>query len=252
MTTQTWQPERYLRNAGFVAQLGLPVVELLQPQPGERILDLGCGEGRLTEALIAAGCRVVGVDSSAEQIAAAREQGLEAYVMDGQQLNFKEEFEAVFSNAALHWMKQPERVIAGVWRALKPEGRFVGEFGGYGNVNKVMTAVGEALEKRGVDPYTVYPWYFPTPQEYRERLEAQGFQVHFINLFPRPTPIPGDMISWLETFGESFIFSLPEGERRPFLEEVQEALRPHLCDAQRQWQVDYVRLRFAAVKPDAR
>src|SRR5262245_55117120 len=152
MTTQTWHPDRYIRNAGFVAQLGLPVVELLDPQPGERILDLGCGDGWLTEKLVDVGCQVVGVDSSAEQIAAARERGLEAYVIDVRQLTFEAEFDAVFSNATLHWIKQPELVITGAWRALKPGGRFVGEFGGYGNVARIATALHQGLAQRGVDP----------------------------------------------------------------------------------------------------
>jgi trans-aconitate methyltransferase len=249
MTAQMWYPERYIRNAGFVAQLGLPVVELLDPQPGEQVLDLGCGDGWLTEKLVEAGCQVVGVDSSAEQITAAQARRLEAYVMDGRQLTFNEAFDAVFSNAALHLMKQPEPVIRGVWRALKPGGRFVGEFGGHGNVIKIMTALHQGLARRGVDSETAHPWYFPTPEAYQELLETQGFQVTYIALIPRPTPLPGDMIGWLETFAESFIFSLPEPERRAYLEEVQEQVRPYLCDAEGRWQADYVRLRFAAVKP---
>ena len=122
---QTWNPEHYARNAGFVAELGLPVVELLNPQPGERILDLGCGDGVLTEKLAALGCQVVGVDSSPAQIAAAQARGLDAHVVDAQRLTFDAEFDAVFSNAALHWMRKPDEVIAGVWRALEPGGRFV-------------------------------------------------------------------------------------------------------------------------------
>ena len=124
---QHWDPQRYRRNAGFVAELGLPVLELLAPQAGESILDLGCGEGALTQKLVAAGCRVVAVDASAEQIAQARAEGLDAHVADGQALDYENCFDAVFSNAALHWMTRAEAVIDGVWRALKPGGRFVGE-----------------------------------------------------------------------------------------------------------------------------
>src|SRR2546427_2160909 len=123
-TKQTWDPNRYARNARFVSDLGMPVVELLAPQPGERILDLGCGDGALTEKIAALGCTVVGVDGSPEQVEAARQRGLEVYVRDGQQLAFDQEFDAVFSNAALHWMKQADYVIKGVWRALEPNGRF--------------------------------------------------------------------------------------------------------------------------------
>ena len=139
---QTWNPDQYARNAGFVPALGLPVVELLDPQPGERILDLGCGDGVLTEKLASLGCQVVGVDSSAAQVAAAQARGLDARVVDAHELPFEAEFDAVFSNAALHWMRQPEAVIAGVWRALEPGGRFVGELGGAGNIAPVLDGAG--------------------------------------------------------------------------------------------------------------
>src|SRR5262249_21711375 len=134
MAAQTWNPEQYAKNARFVADRGQPVVDLLAPKAGERILDLGCADGALTKKLAAMGCDVVGVDGSAEQIGAARALGLDARVADGQALDFDTEFDAVFSNAALHWMKRADDVIAGVWRALRPGGRFVGEMGGHGCV----------------------------------------------------------------------------------------------------------------------
>lgn len=246
---QSWNPDRYAHNARFVADLGMPVVELLAPQPGERILDLGCGDGALTEKLAALGCQVVGVDSSPEQIAAARKRGLAVQVMDGQALTFEEEFDAVFSNAVLHWMKRPDDVIAGVWRTLKPGGRFVAEFGGQGNIASVKRALYEALNRRGLDPEAVDPWYFPSPEEYSERLKAQGFRVNTIALIPRPTPLPGHMIGWLETFAGTFTSASPASDRPAFLAELQAALRPQLCDAKGKWTVDYVRLRFAAEKP---
>ena len=211
--TQHWDPDRYARNARFVAELGQPVVELLAPQAGERILDLGCGDGALTRRLGEVGASVVGVDSSAEQVAAARAAGLDARVMSGEALAFDDEFDAVFSNAALHWMRRPAAVIAGVWRALKPGGRFVGEMGGHGNVQHIKTALIAALDRRGLDGARAVPWYFPTPAEYRGLLEAQGFRVRAIELIPRPTPLPGDIVGWLETFAENFTRQVPAGER---------------------------------------
>src|SRR5262245_5771995 len=133
-TTQPWDPAVYARNARYVSDLGAPVVELLAPKAGERILDLGCGDGVLTKKLVDLGCEVVAIDSSAAQIEAARKLGLDAHVMNGEELPFHEEFDAVFSNAVLHWIKNADPMIAGVYRALKPGGRFVAECGGYGCV----------------------------------------------------------------------------------------------------------------------
>jgi len=246
MSSQHWDPDRYARNARFVSDLGAPVVELLAPQPGERILDLGCGDGVLTAHLASLGCRVVGVDGSSDQIGAARQLGVDARVVDGHELPFHEEFDAVFSNAALHWMKRPDPVIAGVRRALQPGGRFVAEFGGHGCVAHIVAALAVALRDYGIDIATVNPWYFPTVEDYRSRLEKHGFTVASIALIPRPTPLPGDVTGWLETFCESFIAAVPAQDRSPFIDKVREALRPILCDEQGQWTADYVRLRFAA------
>ena len=247
--SQHWDPARYQRNAGFVPVLGAPVLELLAPQPGERILDLGCGDGALTEKLVAAGAKVVGVDASAEQIAAACARGLDARVMSGEALTFVGGFEAVFSNAALHWMKQADAVIDGVWRALEPGGRFVAEMGGGANVAAIMGALMAGLDRRGLDGAAAVPWFFPTAEDYRARLERRGFKLRTIGLIERPTPLPGAMAGWLETFAESFIRRLPEEDRAAYIAEVEAALAPKLLDAQGQWHADYVRLRFAAEKP---
>jgi trans-aconitate methyltransferase len=248
-STQRWDPDRYARNARFVADLGQPVVELLAPQAGERVLDLGCGDGALTRKLAELGVDVVGVDSSVEQVAAARGLGLDARVMSGDALTFADEFDAVFSNAALHWMLRPAEVITGVWRALRPGGRFVGEMGGHGNVGHIVSALVAALERRGLDGRAAIPWYFPTPDAYRALLGARGFEVRSIELFPRPTPLPGDIVGWLESFAENFTRRVAPAQRPAFLDEVAAALRPTLCDAEGRWTADYVRLRFAAFKP---
>jgi trans-aconitate methyltransferase len=247
--TQRWDPERYARNARFVAELGQAVVELLAPRAGERVLDLGCGDGALTKKLAELGVDVVGVDSSAEQVAAACRLGLDARVMSGDALTFDGEFDAVFSNAALHWMLRPGEVVAGVWRALKPGGRFVGEMGGHGNVRHIAAALVAALDRRGLEGQAAIPWFFPTPVEYRGLLEARGFRVQAIELFPRPTPLPGDIVDWLDSFAENFTRRVAPAERPTLLREVATALRPVLCDAEGRWTADYVRLRFAAFKP---
>jgi len=248
IASQTWDPERYARNARFVSDLAAAVVELLNPRPRERILDLGCGDGVLTAKLAAMGCSVVGVDGSGAQIEAARKLGLDARVMDGERLSFDSEFDAVFSNAALHWMRNPEAVISGVWRALRPKGRFVAEFGGHGCVAKIKKALVDALNRRGQDGEAAVPWYFPTVDEYSTLLKKAGFSISTIALIPRPTPLPGDVTGWLETFGESFITCLPPAERPAYIAEVREALRPEITDAEGKWTADYVRLRFAAMK----
>jgi len=248
IASQTWDPERYARNARFVSDLSAAVVELLAPEPGERILDLGCGDGVLTAKLAAIGCHVVGVDGSAAQIEGARKLGLDARVMDGERLSFNGEFDAVFSNAALHWMRNPEAVIDGVWRALRPGGRFVAEFGGHGCVAKIKKALVGALDRRGLNGEAAVPWYFPTVEEYSALLKKIGFSVASIALIPRPTPLPGDVTGWLETFGESFTDCLPPAERPAYIAEVCEALHPELSDSEGKWTADYVRLRFAALK----
>ncbi|MCY3887600.1 MAG: methyltransferase domain-containing protein [Chloroflexi bacterium] len=230
---------------------GLAALALLNPQPGERILDLGCGEGALTAKLVEAGCTVVGVDGAAAMVEAARHRGLDVRLMDGQRLQFSAEFDAVFSNAALHWMPDPDAVIAGVRRALKPSGRFVAEFGGHGNVATIVEALRAVLARRGVEGGGSMPWYFPKPETYAAKLRAGGFAVENIALFPRPTPLPTDMAGWLDTFGESFFSQLPPRDRDDALAEVIERLRPSLYDHAGHWTADYVRLRFAAHLPRA-
>ncbi len=250
-SAQTWDPERYARYARFVTDLGMPVVHLLAPRPGERILDLGCGDGVLAAKLAEMGCKVIGVDASEMQVAAARKLGVDARVMAGEALQFRDEFDAVFSNAALHWMRRPEEVIAGVWHALRRGGRFVAEMGGHGNVEMIQAALVDALDRRGINGESFVPWFFPTIEDYSARLRKAGFVVSYISLFPRPTPLPGDVTSWLESFAEDFLSALPAAERPAYIEAVREALGPKLCDANGNWTADYVRLRFAAQKPRA-
>jgi len=241
-----WRASDYATNARFVADLASPVLDLLQPLPGERILDLGCGDGALTEAIAAAGAVVVGVDGSADMVRAARARGLDARVADGQRLAFQGEFDAVFSNAALHWMPDSAAVAAGVRRALKPAGRFVGEMGGHGNVAAIATALRASLRSRGVAPAAAFSWFFPTEQQFAGLLRAHGFAVHHIALIPRPTLLPTGIAGWLATFAAPFLAALPAAEHAGILKEVETLLAPALRSAGGDWIADYVRLRFFA------
>ena len=250
MSTQTWNASRYAANAAFVPALGQPVLDLLKPQPCEHILDLCCGDGVLTEKLAATGAQVVGVDSSADMVSAARQRGLDARVVDATKLTFEQEFDAVFSNAALHWIKDdPDAAIASAYRALRCPGRFVGEMGGHGCVAAVTVALIVGLEKRGIkNAASVCPWYFPTVEDYTARLERAGFIAESVQLIPRPTPLPTGMRGWLESFANPFCAALPEEQRRGYLDEATETLRSVLCDEKGRWTADYMRLRFLARK----
>ena len=244
--SQNWDPERYSRTARFVSDLGAPLLDLLAAQPGERILDLGCGDGTLTQLIAATGASVVGVDASREMVAGAQARGLDARVMDGQALAFESEFDGVFSNAALHWMRRADDAIAGVRRALKPTGRFIGEMGGKGNNALLLAAVTRALANRGIDGSGLEFRYYPDAAEYRAKLERHGFAVDFIELFPRPTRLPGPLDEWFHNFGDVFLNTVPPGEREVLLRDIAAEAAPELRNSEGAWVLDYVRLRFKA------
>jgi SAM-dependent methyltransferase len=247
LSKQHWSAERYAATAHFVPAFGVPVVELLAPRPGERILDLGCGDGVLTAKVGAAGASVVAVDAAPDMVAAARAKGLDARVVPGQSLAFEREFDAVFSNAALHWMHPQEAVLAGVARALKPGGRFVAEMGGHNNTAAIQVAFRAVLGRRGIEALKLSPWYFPSAAAYRIKLEAAGFTVEEIAIVPRPTPLEAGLDAWLDTFAEDFLAPLPPAERTSAKQEICDLLEPILRDETGLWIADYVRLRFKAV-----
>jgi SAM-dependent methyltransferase len=161
-------------------------------------------------------------------------------------MTFEREFDAVFSNAALHWMKDADRVVANVARALRPGGRFVAEMGGYKCVDTIRSALVAELDRRGFNGEAASPWYFPSPEQYRAHLQGAGFDVPYIELIPRPTPIP-DMMGWLTTFAQCFTALLPATERASYLAYVRDRIKPQLCDSGGKWTADYTRLRFRAV-----
>jgi SAM-dependent methyltransferase len=182
-------------------------------------------------------------------IAAARARGIDARVMDGRKLAFTGGFDAVFSNAALHWMRDQEAVLAGVHRALKPRGRFVAEMGGHNNTAAIIVALSAVLGRRGLDAHRLSPWYFPSADAYRRKLEDAGFAVEEIAIVPRPTILPTGVEAWLDTFAEDFLGAVLEPDRLRARFEVADLLRPILMDETGTWIADYVRLRFRAIRP---
>ena len=241
---QTWCAEQYAHHAAFVSALGAPLIDRLDPRPGERVLDLGCGDGTLTLQIAARGATVVGVDASADMVAAARAKGVDARHVNAEALAFDGEFEAVFSNAVLHWIRNAGAVARGVARALTRGGRFVGEFGGHTNVAAITVALRAVLPKYGLDAPS--DWYYPTPDAYTQVLESAGFHVDDIALVPRPTPLPTGMAGWLETFRGTILDAIPDGRRQQAKDEIIDLLKPALCDDLGRWTADYVRLRFTA------
>jgi ubiquinone/menaquinone biosynthesis C-methylase UbiE len=249
---QCWDPARYRREAGFVAELGRPLLDLLAARPNERILDLGCGDGRLTLEAAAGGASLTGVDLSPALAAAAREREIDVQVADAAALPYPDaSFDAVLSNAALHWMTAPEPVLGEAARVLKPGGRFVGELGAAGNVATIVGAIASALAQRGIEVTRAYPWYFPTAAQYRGQLEAAGFGVEVLERFARPTDLPDDVAGWLATFAESFLAQVPDDGRAALIDDIRTALEPTLRQPDGRWIADYVRLRFRAHKAAA-
>jgi len=241
---QQWSPADYQRHASFVPALGASILARLDPKPGERILDLGCGDGVLTAQIAGAGALVTGADASPEMVKAAAARGVDARLVDARNLPFRGEFDAVFSNAVLHWIPDADDVLAGVAAALRPGGRFVAEFGGHTNVAAIAVAIRAVFGRHGVQYSS--PWYYPTPDEYRARLEAHGFVVQDIRLFPRPTPLPTGMAGWLRTFRVSQFQGVPSELAHQIEDEIVDLLRPSLCDRGGQWTADYVRLQVVA------
>lgn len=244
MTQQQWTASQYATHARFVSDLAEdPLADLLAIRPGERLLDLGCGDGALTERWAARGAVVVGIDASEDMVQAARRRGLDARRADASALPFAAEFDAVVSNAVLHWVDDLAPVLAAVRRSLRPGGRFVAECGGHGCVAAVATALRAVLVRHGIE--RALPWTFRTVDEADEQLRAAGFTPTGIWLVPRPTLLPTGMEPWLRTFAGWAWASLEPDQASTILREVVDLLRPALCDSTGQWTADYVRLRFA-------
>ncbi len=238
-----WDVEQYEGRHAYVWNFGASLIEILAPQPAERILDLGCGPGQLTAQIAESGAIAIGLDKSPAMIAQARINypKLQFRLADGASFRVDEPVDAVFSNAALHWMKQPELVATCVWRALKPGGRFVAEFGGQGNVRAIVEAISAASGE------TESQWYFPSIGEYATLLERVGFAVTNAVLFDRPTPLAGEdgLQDWIKMFADPLLALKPVEERPEVIQRVEETVRPKLF-RDGVWYADYKRLRIIA------
>ena len=248
MSQQNWHATEYVKHASFVPKMANEVVGLLNPKEGEAILDIGCGDGELTQILKDKGCSVIGIDSSPSMIDMAKKRGIESYAIDAHNIPYEYKFDAVFSNAALHWLTQPEKVIKRAYVALKNNGRFVAEFGGKGNIAALLKAMQEAFEE-----YTEFgefhmPWFFPSAEEYNGLLVQAGFHVKYIELIARPTPLNSGVEKWLQIFTEGITRHLNQEQKSVFMHSVKDKLHSELYTEQNGWVADYVRLRFEAIK----
>lgn len=243
VSTSKWDAGDYARVGSFVSELGQAALDLLDPQGGERILDVGCGEGALTMKIMERGATVLGLDASPEMIAAARAKGVDALLLAAEDMQFFAEFDAAFSNAALHWVLQKEQAARAIFRALKPGGRFAGEMGGEGNIARLQQVVDEEMILRGyAPPVEAHNWY-PAPEEFAAVYEAAGFGEIDARLIERPTPLPHGIAAWVTTFRKGWLdrAGVPEGERAD--------LAAHVADRFGSDTADYVRLRFIMSKP---
>ena len=243
-STSKWDAADYAKVGAFVAELGGAALDLLDPQPGERILDVGCGEGTLTKKILGRGATVLGIDNSPEMIAAARAAGIDAVQMDAADMPFSAEFDAAFSNATLHWVLEKEQAARAIFGALKPGGRFAGEMGGRGNLLKLREALDEELIIRGyVPPVEASNWY-ASPEEFAAVYEAAGFTEIDARLIERPTPVEHGVAAWVTTFRKGWLdrAQVPESERAEIGAAVADRVGSNIAD--------YVRLRFIMRKPN--
>ncbi|QLE39454.1 class I SAM-dependent methyltransferase [Nostoc sp. C052] len=253
IANNNWDTSLYEDKHTFVWQYGEDLLKLLNPKPGESILDLGCGTGQLTDKIAQAGAEVWGIDSAPAMIEKVRENypHIRFDVADATNFQVEQPFDAVFSNAVLHWVKEADSALASIHQALKPGGRFVAEFGGKGNVQAIVTALYSALESIGIPQTQVEnPWYYPSISEYTTLLEQQGFDAIYAILFPRPTPLAdgeAGIANWIKMFAGSFLAGLSPEQQIKIIPVIEEYLKPTLYQ-QGIWTADYRRIRIVAVK----
>ncbi len=248
-----WNVDLYNDKHGFVHQYGSQLIDLLAPKEGELILDLGCGSGQLTSKISESGAKTIGIDSSEEMIKASQElfPDLDFYHMNAVSFTFERRFDAIFSNAVLHWVKDQELATTNMFKHLNEGGRLVVEFGGFGNVGTIVNAIRSSLNSRGFHKNAgLERWYFPTISEYTSLLEEVGFEVVFAQLYDRPTLLESKnkgIEDWIEMFGSHFFLGIDPKEKAAILSEVQNNVRSK-CFKDGQWYADYRRIRVVALK----
>jgi SAM-dependent methyltransferase len=242
-STSKWDAADYARVGSFVAELGGAALDLLDPKPGERILDVGCGEGTLTKKIVERGAIVLGIDNSPEMIAGARTSGVDALLLSVEDMQFFAEFDAAFSNATLHWVLDKDQAARAILRALKPGARFAGELGGEGNIARLREALDTELVIRGYLPPTESSNWYPSPDEFSAVYEGAGFGHIDARLIERPTPLDHGIDKWVTTFRKGWLdrAGVPEGERADIAAAVADRFGSNVAD--------YVRLRFIMRKP---
>lgn len=243
-------PELIDMRSRFVKMFGMPIIDMMDPKPGERILDVGCGFGAVCQHLDKMGCQTVGIDISKSVVEAAQELGVNARLANAESMMFNEEFDAVYSVSALHWMRHLDQVAESIMRALKPGGRFVGELGSRGSIVKIIAAIRQVMLENGIEMESVRSWYFPSVSEFAAVLERAGFAIRSIELIDRPTVLPGDVRDWMKMFGRHYMDAWDPSEHDRFLDAIRDAAAPAMVNEQGEWVADYRRLRFLAVKPE--
>ncbi|MFJ3388014.1 class I SAM-dependent methyltransferase [Lysinibacillus sp. NPDC086135] len=244
--TTIWNANLYDQKHGFVSKFGGSLVDLLAPQINEEILDVGCGTGDLAHEIAALGAKIQGIDASHDMIIAAQQKypDITFHTMDATVLNLTNQFDAVFSNAALHWMKQPDEVIQNIYNALKQGGRFVAEMGGHGNIASIVWALQKSMEELKLSYIEDYfPWYFPTLEEYQSKLEGAGLTVEMITLYERPTPLLGEdgLRNWLKMFSNNMLKHLSETDKEQIYAKSEKLLQSEFYQ-NHQWFADYALL----------
>lgn len=245
-----WNADLYKEKHAFVFEYGNSLIDWLQPKAGENILDLGCGTGELTAQLAESGAQITGIDAAAAMIESARKHfpGIEFEIADATTFSLPQQFDGIFSNATLHWVREKEKAIGRMYAQLKTGGRLTIEMGGKGNVQHILAGLEKAMAQYG---YSYEPfWYFPSPAEYCTLLESAGFRIDRVHFFDRPSKLAdpeNGIIDWLEMFGPHFFSTVPAADKDAIIRQVQQEVGPQLTKNGVLY-ADYVRLRVAATK----